>query len=148
LFLFVLIFPFYYFLDEIIKFIGKGTFGKVSIVSKKYNKKNETRENEKENGKEEEDDDYYVMKKMYLKKNNNKEYESILMEINACYVSKRENVSNIVKYVDHYYDERKKVICVILELCEYGSLSRIINKFNEKYPNEHIPEEVLYFFFS
>jgi serine/threonine protein kinase len=53
-----------------------------------------------------------------------------------------------VKYVDHYYDSKKEVICLILELCEYGSLSRIIKLFKEKHPNKHIPEEVLYFLFS
>jgi serine/threonine protein kinase len=76
------------------------------------------------------------MKEMYLKKNDNNEYESILIEI-----------SNIVKYIDHYYDERKEAICLIVELCEYGSLSRIINLFKEEHGNEHIPEEVLYFSF-
>jgi serine/threonine protein kinase len=70
------------------------------------------------------------------------------MEINACYVIKHENISNIVKYVDHYYDSKKEVICLILELCEYGSLSRIINEFKEKHRNKHIPEEVSHFFFS
>jgi hypothetical protein len=131
-------------LDEIIKEIGRGGFGTVSIVSKKYFEKSKT--TGKEKGKEEEN--YYAMKEMNLNKNNNNEYETILMEINACYVIKHENMSNIVKYVDHYYDSRKEVICLILELCEYGSLSRIINIFKEKHPNEHIPEEVLYFFFS
>jgi serine/threonine protein kinase len=129
--------------DETIKYIGKGTFGKVSIVSKKYNKNYKTTEKEKEK-----DEEYYAMKEMNLKKINNNKFESILMEINACYVIKHENISNIVKYEDHYYDSRKEVICLILELCEYGSLSRIINLFKEKHPNEHIPEEVLYFIFS
>jgi serine/threonine protein kinase len=84
------------------------------------------------------------MKSIDLKKKENQNYYYILMEINACGVCKH---PNIVQYIDHYYDERTECVCLILELCEYGSLIRFLSKFQEKYKNEHIPEEVLFIYF-
>jgi serine/threonine protein kinase len=113
--------------------IGAGSFGKVSVVKKKY-------KNEKNNNKEE----YYAMKEIDMKKKINSNYDYIQMEINACGVCKH---PNIVKYIDHYYDERNECVCLVLELCEYGSLSQFSKIFQEHNPYVRIPEEVFILFF-
>jgi serine/threonine protein kinase len=81
------------------------------------------------------------MKKINLKNPINWDFDNILMEINACGVCKH---PNIAQYVDHYYDEKNECVCLVLELCEYGSLSRILELFKGQYPDEHISEEVLF----
>jgi serine/threonine protein kinase len=85
------------------------------------------------------------MKKINLNNEQNQNYKNILMEINGCGVCKH---PNIVQYIDHYYDERNGCVCLILELCEYGSLIRVLKIYKEKHPNEHILEEVCLFLFS
>jgi serine/threonine protein kinase len=83
------------------------------------------------------------MKEIDLAQVKNQNFEVILMEINACYLCKHEN---IVKYVDHYYDEEKDRVCLVLELCKYGSLIRVLKKFKEDFPSKYFPEEVIYLF--
>jgi serine/threonine protein kinase len=112
--------------------IGSGTFGSVFIVEKIYNDGN------KKNGKKNE---YYAMKKIDMKKTQNQNHENILKEINACGVCKH---PNIVQYIDHYYDDKTQCVCLVLDLCEYGSLERVLKIFQREYPNKHISEEVLF----
>jgi serine/threonine protein kinase len=120
-------------LDEIIKNIGEGGFGSVFAVKKIY--KNINYNNDKR--------EYYAMKQINLKDPRNFNYNNILIEINGCYVCKH---GNIVQYVDHYYDERNECVCLILELCEFGSLSEFLKIFQKEYPNKHISEEVYFFY--
>jgi serine/threonine protein kinase len=110
--------------------IGEGGFGNVYIAEKINVNENFNNESE-----------CFAMKQFDLNKPKNFDLVNILKEINAFGHCQH---PNIVKYINHYYDERIECVCLILELCEYGSLSRFLSLFQDKYPNKHIPEEVIY----
>jgi serine/threonine protein kinase len=81
------------------------------------------------------------MKKLMLNEYNN--IKSILGEINTC---KAINHENILNYCDYYYDESEKCACLISELCEYGSLSNVVEIMKKEEGFKCIPEIVCEYF--
>lgn len=90
---------------EKIKDIGKGSFGKVSLVKRKQDGK------------------ILVWKELAYGKMSDKEKQMLVSEVN---ILRELNHPHVVKYYDRVIDRNNAKIYIVMEYCEGGDISTLI----------------------
>ena len=110
---------------EVLKQIGRGNFGKIYKIKRKSDNK------------------VLIWKELDYSQMNSKEKEQIVTEVN---ILSELNHQNIVKYYDRIIDKKNSRIYIIMEYCEGGDISQIINQCKKN--GEYISEETIWKIFT
>jgi serine/threonine protein kinase len=129
--LFILLIMFFFISDSLIKSIGKGGNGEVWLGKEKE------LEDSKEQKLNTKNVEYFTIKRVMYFDSTTKE----MME-NEIDIIRGFDHPNIVKYIIHFFpnDFLVGVGCLVMEMCEYGSLKNLIDYHLEK--KVFIKEEV------
>lgn len=92
---------------EVIKELGKGAFGTVSLVMRKA------------------DGNIYAMKRVKISQLNTKEQENALNEVR---ILASISHTNIIGYKEAFFDEMTKTLCIVMEYADDGDLDSKIQK--------------------
>ena len=106
---------------EVLNQIGRGNFGKIYKIKRKTDNK------------------ILIWKELDYSQMNSKEKEQIVTEVN---ILSELNHPNIVKYYDRIIDKKNSRIYIIMEYCEGGDISQIINQCKKN--REYISEETIW----
>ena len=110
---------------EVINQIGRGNFGKIYKIKRKSDNK------------------ILIWKEIDYNQMTEKEKEQIVNEVN---ILRELNHPNIVRYYDRIIDKKNSKIYIIMEYCEGGDISQLIN--NCKKNKEYISEEMIWKIFT
>ena len=91
---------------EVINQIGRGNFGKIYKIKRKSDNK------------------ILIWKEIDYNQMTEKEKEQIVNEVN---ILRELNHPNIVRYYDRIIDKKNSKIYIIMEYCEGGDISQLIN---------------------
>ena len=106
---------------EVLNQIGRGNFGQIYKIKRKS------------------DDKILIWKELDYSQMSSKEKEQIVTEVN---ILRELDHPNIVKYYDRIIDKKNSKIYIIMEYCEGGDISQLINTYKKN--NEYIPEEIIW----
>ena len=109
---------------EVVSEIGKGSFGIVSKIIRKIDKK------------------ILIWKELKYEGISDKEKQLIINEINLL---KEMNHPNVVKQYETINDERNSKLYIVMEYCDWGDLDKLIlkNKFHKKFCDEKLIWDIL-----
>ena len=110
---------------EILSQIGHGNFGKIFKIRRKQDNK------------------ILIWKELDYGQMTSKEKEQIVTEVN---ILRELNHPNIVKYYERVIDKKNSKIYIIMEYCEGGDISHLINSYKKK--GQYIPEEIIWKIFT
>ena len=106
---------------KIIKRIGEGSFSFVYKVKRKHDSK------------------FYALKKVQINSLSDFEKQAALNEIRILASVEHDNV---IAYKDAFLDNKKNVLCIVMELAERGDLEQMIEKSSSN--GDAIPEEKIW----
>ena len=110
---------------EILNEIGHGNFGKIYKIRRKQDNK------------------ILIWKELDYSQMSSKEKEQIVTEVN---ILRELDHPNIVKYYERVIDKKNSKIYIIMEYCEGGDISHLINNYKKK--GQYIPEEIIWKIFT
>ena len=110
---------------EKVKDIGKGSFGRVSLVRRKADNK------------------IFVWKALAYAKMSEKEKQMLVSEVN---ILRELNHPHIVRYYDRVIDKQTAKIYIVMEYCEGGDIATLIK--NSKKQKHFLPEDMIWLILS
>lgn len=110
---------------EVLKDIGKGSFGKVQLIRRKADGKT------------------LVWKELGYGKMSEKEKQMLVSEVN---ILRELNHPHIVKYYDRVIDRSNSKIFIVMEFCEGGDISSLIK--SSRREKQFVPEDMVWIVLS
>lgn len=110
---------------EKVKDIGKGSFGRVSMIKRRADGKT------------------LVWKELNYGKMSEKEKQMLVSEVN---ILRELNHPNVVRYYDRVIDRSTSKIYIVMEYCEGGDISTLIK--NSRKEKQYLPEDMIWIILS
>ena len=110
---------------EKLRDIGKGSFGKVSLIKRRA------------------DDKMLVWKELNYGRMSEKEKQMLVSEVN---ILRELNHPNVVRYYDRVIDRQQAKIYIVMEYCEGGDISTLIK--NSRKSKQYLPEDMVWIILS